>query len=340
MTNRSASPLNDSPGVAIGVTALSADALAVADGDWPRWVQVTPRGEIVTRDGRRYTFEPERLVARFAADGIDVPSDLDHAISRKATSGDRADAVGWIKRLEARPDGTYALVDMLDAGKEALTKKTHRYVSPTFAHTEAGLATWLHSIALVAAPALAMPAIASAQPTNHQETTMSKEIAKALGLAENADEAACLSAITTLTAGKVDKAVHDQALANLTAANQKVAALQADLAARDQADHKAKVDAVIEAALTAKKIVPAQRDQFAALCATAEGLAQVQALLAATPANLQASDLSTRSAPSGDAAAPSDLLVKAHALIEGAAKSGRALSLADAVVQANNGVSA
>lgn len=337
MTNRSASPLNDSPGVAIGVTALSADALAVADGDWPRWVQVTPRGEIVTRDGRRYTFDPERLVARFAADGIDVPSDLDHAISRKATSGDRADAVGWIKRLEARPDGTYALVDMLDAGKEALTKKTHRYVSPTFAHTEAGLATWLHSIALVAAPALAMPAIASAQPTTHQETTMPKEIAKALGLAENADEAACLSAITTLTAGKVDKAVHDQALANLAAATTEVAALQAQLAACDKADHDAKVTAMLDAALTAKKIVPAQRDQYAALCATPEGLVQVQALLAATPAALQPSGLDGLAPGMGSQSLPASLLAKASAEIEKAAKCGVELSIADAVVAANQG---
>lgn len=338
MTQRSASPHNELPGVAIGVATLSADALAADGGEWPRWVKVTPRGEITTRDGRRYTFEPERLVARFAADGIEVPADLDHEISKSAASGQRADAVGWVKQLEARQDGTYALVDLLDTGKDALAKKTHRYVSPTFNHTKEGVATWLHSIALVAAPALAMPAIASASLTSTQEQPMSKDIAKALGLAEGADEAACLSAITTLTAGSVAKAVHDQALANLNAATQKVTDLTAQLAARDKADHDAKVTALLDGALKDKKIVPAQREKYAALCATPEGLADVTALLAATPATLQASNLDDRRAETGDAPETGDLLAKANAEIKKAADAGLTLSLADAVVKVSGGI--
>ncbi|WP_245264977.1 phage protease [Rhodopseudomonas palustris] len=289
------------------------------------------------RDGRRFTFEPERLVARFKADAVDVPADLDHAISLKAKNGDRADAVGWISQLEARPNGTWALVDMLDAGKEALAKKTHRYISPTFHHT-AGLATWLHSIALVAAPALAMPAIASASLTTPQEPHMPNEIAKALGLAETADEAACLSAITTLTTGTVAKAVHDQALANLAAATGRVAELEAQIATRDKADHEAKVTATLDAALKAKKIVPAQRDKYASLCATPAGLAEVQALLDVTPATLQSSGLDDRAADTGDVAQPVDLLAKANAEIEKAQKVGIELSLADAIVKVNQGI--
>lgn len=335
MTHRSASPLTH---IAIGVTALSAEALAAPEGAWPRWVQVTPRGDVTTRDGRRYIFEPERLVARFAADGIDVPADIDHATSRSAFGGGKADAVGWIKQLEARPDGTWALVDMLDAGKEALAKKTHRYLSPTFSHTEAGLATWLHSIALVAAPALSMPAIASASLSHQQETSSMKDIAKALGLADTADQAACLSAITTLTTGKVDKAVHDQALATLTAATTRVAALEAEIAGRDKAGHEAQVKALLDAALKDKKIVPAQRDQFAKLCATAEGLKEVQALLDATPASLQASGLDDRAVETGDAPKHEDLLAKAHAEIEKASKAGLVLSLADAVMKVSGGI--
>jgi phage I-like protein len=372
MPSRSASPLfatlDAAPDVAFGVVTIDAAALS-ADGDaGARWIQVTPRGAVDCRDGRHFIFEPERLVARFEADGIDVPIDIDHAIPTKAKLGEKADAVGWIKKLEARANGTYALVEMLAAGAAALKARTHRFVSPTFPYTKEGLALWLHSAALVAAPALPMAAIASASLAP-KEQSMLKAIAKALGLAETADEAACLaaigklssadplqpiakalglagavdqaaclSAIGTLSTGKVDKVVHDQALANLTAATTQVTTLQAQLATRDTADHSAKVTATIDAALAAKKIVPAQRDQFTKLCATAEGLAQVEALLAATPAGLQGSDLDTRNAPAGDAATSSDaLLAKAHALIDTASKSGRTLSLADAVVQANNG---
>lgn len=336
MKPTNATPLIEQPGIAFGVATLSADALA-GDGEWPRWVQVTPRGPITARDGRRFVFEPERLVARFAADAIDIPVDINHAIPKSVASGGRGDAVGWIKQLEARTDGTYALVDMLDDGKDALAKRTHRYVSPTLCIDGGGGTEWLSSIALVAAPALAMSAIASAQLTTEPEIPM-KDIAKALGLAETADQAACLSAITTLTTGAVAKAVHDQALANLAAATTQVATLTAELAARDKAEHDAKVTALLDGALKGKKIVPAQREHYAGLCATAEGLAQVTTLLASTPATLQGSNLDERQAETGDASKPAELLAKANAEIKKAQDAGLTLSLADAVVKVSGGL--
>jgi phage I-like protein len=337
MKPTNATPQIEQPGIAFGIATLSADALA-ADGDWPRWVKITPRGPITARDGRRFVFEPERLVARFVTDGVEVPADINHAIAKSAGSAsDNGDAVGWATKLEARDDGTWALVDMLDAGRAALAKKTQRYISPTVLCNEAGLAVWLHSFSLVAAPGLAMPAIASASLTT-QEQSMPKDIAKALGLAETADEAACLSAITTLTAGKVDKAVHDQALTNLAAATGRVAELEAQIATRDRADHEAKVTATLDAALKAKKIVPAQRDKYASLCATPAGLAEVQALLDVTPATLQASNLDERAAETGDVPKHEDLLAKANAEIKRAADAGLTLSLADAVMKVSGGI--
>jgi phage I-like protein len=371
MTHRSASPqiasLDAAPDVAFGVLTIDAASLAAGGEGGERWIQVTPRGAVDTRDGRHYIFEPERLVARFAADGIDLPIDFDHAIPTKAKLGEKADAVGWIKRLEARPDGTYALVELLAAGDAALKARTHRFVSPTFPHTKEGLALWLHSAALVAAPALPMAAIASASHTP-KEQSMLKAIASALGLAEGADEAACLaaisklsndplrpiakalglaetadgpaclSAISGLSTAKVDKVVHDQALANLAAATTQVSTLTAQLAARDKTDHEAKVKALLDGALKDKKIVPAQREHYAGLCATAEGLAQVTTLLASTPATLQASNLDDRQAETGDVAQPVDMLAKANAEIEKAQKVGIVLSLPDAVVMVNQGI--
>lgn len=371
MTQPSASPLiarlDAAPDVAFGVVTIDAAALAADGAGGERWIRVTPRGPVDTRDARHYIFEPERLVARFAADGIDLPIDFDHAIPTKAKLGEKADAIGWIKRLEARPDGTYAMVELLPAGEAALKARTHRFVSPTFPHTKEGLALWLHSVALVAAPALPMAAIASASLTPKEQSMLKaialalglaegadeaaclaainklssgplRPIAKALGLAETADGPACLSAITGLSAGTVAKAVHDQALANLATATTQVATLTAQLAARDKADHDAKVNALLEGALKEKKIVPAQREQYAALCATAEGLAHVTTLLAATPATLQASNLDGRQAEAGEAVQPVDLLAKANAEVERAQKAGVVLSLPDAIVKVNKGV--
>ncbi|WP_024278003.1 phage protease [Xanthobacter sp. 126] len=334
MSRRSATPTTP---LATGVIAGEVATLAAGDA-LPSEIKIAPAGTVTTRDGRSFSFDPAVLVARFQAEGVDLPIDLDHAISRRSLFGERANAVGWIKGLSARPDGLYATaVEWLPEGEAALAARSHRYVSPTFHHTDTGAATWLHSVALVAAPALSMPAVADANG-HIQEPFVLKAIARALGLAETADEAACLSAIATMTIGKVDKAVHDQALANLAAVTTERDSAASKLAELAATSRKSKVDTMIEGALAAKKIVPAQRDQYVALCATDAGLAQVEALLAVTPANLQASTLDGR-VPS-DADAPADpvaLAAAASAYQKRLAEAGTNIAYADAVIAVKEG---
>ncbi len=277
------------PGIAEAMTGLTvldaylADPTAAASQAGPDWIKVTPRGKFTARDGRVFDVDPELLAARFVQDGVDLPVDIDHATVKKAMFGEAAPAVGWISKLEARADGLYGKVEWLAEGLAVLAARTHRYISPTLKHDENGKAFWLHSAALVAAPAASMAAVASADLSTSEEPKMLKAIAAALGLSEDASEASCLSAVTNLKA-RIDPAVHQAAL-------DQVKTLSADLDARNAADHKAKVDALLEDALKAKKIVPAQRDQYAALCATPEGLAQVTALLGTMTATLGASGL-------------------------------------------------
>ncbi len=145
--------------------ALAAAAAGAETSAAPEWIQVMPRGTITTRDNRTFTFDPEALVARFSADGVEPPVDLNHS-SATATPV----VVGWVKALQARADGLWARVDWLEGGRAALSARTHRYVSPLFHHDTDGRATWLHSVALVAAPALAgLPALASADTITSQE---------------------------------------------------------------------------------------------------------------------------------------------------------------------------
>lgn len=287
------------PGIAdamTGLTALdayAADPAAAAAKAGPEWIKVTPRGKFTARDGRIFDVDPELLASRFATDAVDLPVDVDHATVKKAMFGDAAPAVGWISRLEARPDGLYGKVEWLDEGLRVLSARSHRYVSPTLKTDDHGRAYWLHSVALVAAPAASMPAVASADLTTPTEKTMLKAIAAALGLTEDAAEASCLSAITSLKS-RIDPAVHQEAL-------NRIQALSADLETRTKADHQTKVDALLDDALKAKKIAPAQRDSYAALCATADGLAQVTALLGTMTAALTPSGLDNRD-PGSDVA--------------------------------------
>lgn len=273
-----------------GLTVLDAylaDPAAAAAKTGPEWIKVTPRGKFTARDGRVFDVDPELLAARFAEDNVDLPVDVDHATVKKAMFGESAPAVGWISKLEARADGLYGKVEWLDEGLKVLAARTHRYVSPTLKHDDNGKAYWLHSAALVAAPAASMPAVASADlsktPSASQEPKMLKAIALALGLTEDASEQSCLSALTSLKS-RIDPAIHAEALKQVTT-------LSAELETIRNGEHQAKVNALIEGALKEKKIVPAQRDHYAALCATPEGLTQVTALLGTVTSVLAASNL-------------------------------------------------
>lgn len=267
--------LSAAPELAIGVVAIDI-AVAAAGKAEPDWIKIAPRGDFRCRDGRTYSLDPDAVIARCAADGTHVPIDIGHG----TVKDDTTPAIGWIEELQARPDGLYGRTDWLAGGKTVLAARTHRYVSPAFHHDAQNRVTWLHSVALVAAPALAnMPALASASQAasadlTHQEPSM-KGIATAVGLQESASEAAILSAIA---AGFVKKAVHDETLAQLSAATTKLAAIE-------KANHEGEVKRELEDALKAKKIAPAQREHLAGLSATADGFAGVKAMLASIAPN-------------------------------------------------------
>lgn len=278
-------------GIAV-LDAYAADPDAAAAKRGPEWIKIAPRGRFTARDGRSFEIDPELLVSRFAADGVDLPIDIDHATVKKAMFGEAAPAVGWISELQARADGLYGRVGWLDEGLRVLSARTHRYVSPTLKTDEAGKAYWLHSAALVAAPAASMPAVASATLTTttlKTEPPMLKAIAAALGLTEDAAEASCLSAIASLK-GRIDPAIHNQAL-------EQIRTLTTQIETGRAAQHQAKVETLLEDALKARKIAPAQRDSYAALCATPEGFAEVEKLFGTLGAGLAPSGLDSRLPP-------------------------------------------
>ncbi|KAB1087343.1 hypothetical protein F4V91_13475 [Neorhizobium galegae] len=264
------------------IDVFAAEPTASGAATAPAWIKLAPRGTFVSRDGRPFQISPELLVERFNADKVSVPLDLDHATVKKAMFGDAAPAVAWIEELAARADGLYGRVEWLQPGIDTLAARSHRYISPALKTDDAGRATWLHSAALVAAPGISMPAVASADPT-HKETNMLKAIAKALNLQDDASEASCLSAIANL-GNRIDPTTHQRTLETLSATQTELNTLKAE-------GRKAKIDALLESALTAKKISPAQRASYEALCATDEGLAQVTALIETFGAGLQATGL-------------------------------------------------
>ncbi len=229
----------------------------------PDWIQLTPRGALTARDGRRLSFDPEALVMAFTADGLQLPIDFQHEGEFVLTLGAKP-ARGWITRLEARAEGVFGRVEWLESGRAAVAAREYRYVSPTFwTAPDRVTATKLKAIALVTSPALGMPALASAA---NEGSTMLKELLAKLGLTENAtpvEALAALDRVVTAAAQPDPKAYVPMAQHEATAAA--LAGAQATIQAAADAAATQRCTSLVDDAVKAGKIAPGARDHFVKL---------------------------------------------------------------------------
>lgn len=126
-----------------------------------KWVQLLPIGEARPVDGRGpwRVVDAEAIVkasAPILARGM--PVDFNHAM--ESEDGTRhAPAAGWIERLEARADGIWGEIAWTSEGRDKIAGRVYRYISPVFAHDNAGQVTAILRAGLTNTPALAMKAI-------------------------------------------------------------------------------------------------------------------------------------------------------------------------------------
>ncbi|WP_119167104.1 phage protease [Algihabitans albus] len=260
-----------------GQTSLLAlCALPLPGGAAPEWVQLMPSadadGALLARDGRSWKLsDPAKVVEASLAEGRDLPFDYEHQTDHAAKNGQPAPAAGWIKALEARPDGIYARVEWTERARQHIESREYRYLSPTFVFDKTSREVKLIlRAALTNDPALEVRALArrEADPPHDLETTMTEEdlkaLCSALGLQADAGPAAIV------------KAAEDQAAALKTAAKGGDAgtAALASLAPLVQLEAEAEPEA-IATAVTARlketgKSVP--MEQYAALASRLEKL--------------------------------------------------------------------
>jgi len=181
---------------------IAAAAEAGADGVWLR---LLPAGVFMLRDGRG-PFDAggktdlQAIVDRSLkhASATELMVDYDHQAVFSAVPGvgGRAEAAGWIAKLEARDDGVYGLVRWTADAATKIASNVYRYLSPLFTSSEAtsGRVGKLLNVGLVNMPALDLAAIAASQILIEKAPPMNA-IAKALGLADGASEAAILAAL-------------------------------------------------------------------------------------------------------------------------------------------------
>jgi phage I-like protein len=234
-----------------------------------------------------------RLAANISALAAKTPIviDYEHQTLVAQQKGIRAPAAGWITSATWRDGiGLFAKVDWTAAAKGHIAADEYRYISPVITHDEmTGEVTALLMAGLVNYPALLGMEPVMAQlagqftPTHPSEPHM--DLAKllallglaatateadvtakitalsarpaipgglvtALGLTATADEATALSAITAL---KAASATDPATLTAMQALQTQVAALQGQINDRQ-------VTELVDGAIAAKKLVPAQKD--------------------------------------------------------------------------------
>lgn len=216
--------------------------------------------------------------------------DYDHQTIHQTANGGKAPAAGWADSLEVREDGVYALnVDWTNTAKTAINDKEYRYISPVIAYNKrTGDVVGVLMAALVNYPALeGLTDLAAAHfnfSTDTNEVEMKEVIVllcAILGLQTDATEAALMAELKGIQS-MLEKDGKTEALkAILTAKNSEIAtlaakintppdpskyapvealaALQSQLSEITKQINGDKVAALIEAALSDGRLLPAQK---------------------------------------------------------------------------------
>lgn len=179
-----------------------------SDGTLPEWIQLTNADHLDCRDGRRFSIPDANQLVKASlayARTEDVAIDYDHQADYAEFNGQPAPAAGWIKELEARPDGIWGRVEWTPKAAEHIKNKEYRYISPSFYRTKAGVVTCIYGAALTNRPALSMKALANAQPTQTTENEMDetlKALLSAMNLPEDTSADKAMALVKELASAK------------------------------------------------------------------------------------------------------------------------------------------
>jgi phage I-like protein len=273
-------------------------ALNFTGNEIPTRIMLVPAAKTVEgRDGRKWANpDPKRVALNSNARMAMLPVDENHSTDLSAPKGGAAPAFGWMKNLCADESGAiWADVEWNGRGREALSKNEYRFISPVFSHSAKGEINCILRAALTNSPNLDLPALNTERKNiNEKEVPMDKELCAALGLPETATKAEVLAAVKSLNAGKekaetqTDKSTVDLSAyaprADLNAMETRAVAAEKQLAELNTAQLKKDAESAVDEAVKNRKIAPASKAEYLALCATKEGLETFKKIAAASPA--------------------------------------------------------
>jgi len=320
--------------------------LTLSEGKAPTWLELIPaanaEGNITGRDGRTWVWDTTAqrdVLNEYTRRGVDIALDWEHATQHRAANGEEAPAAGWIDTLELRNGALMGRVQWTPRGREQVQNREYRYVSPVFDYIpDSKRIARMVSVGLTNTPNLRLSAL------NQEESPMprSSELAAGiavLGLKPDADDAAIATAINTLktelvTAKNAEQPMLERYVPRADYDTLKARAENAEqtLRQRDEAAHKAAVDAAIEGAVKAGKIAPVGVEYYRAQCKEAEGLKQFQEFIKSAPEIAGASGLDQKTPANTNTALNHETLAaKAQAYQAEQRKAGIEISAAAAV---------
>lgn len=178
------------------------------------WYHIAPIGEFAVTSGGKRVMQVIDDKAVQAMAGQSIPGDTPLLVDYEHFSYDpeqSSEAAGWIRELQARPDGLYARIEWTDTGSVAVTNKRYLFVSPVWYPDECEQIAGgkirplrLDSIALTNKPNLRGMRPLSNRGTEEQaqdiragENTMN-ELKALLGLADTATDTDIVAAVKAL----------------------------------------------------------------------------------------------------------------------------------------------
>lgn len=183
------------------IALCSAISLPDAPGA-PDWVHIMPMpGPVRTINGTGpfRVADAQAVIAASLSDPRGIPVDENHSTQIRGARGEPAPARGWVKDLEARPDGIWGRVEWNAKGEALMSERAYRGLSPVIQHLPDGTVLQIRSVALTNTPNLiGLTALNTETPMNWAK------IAAALGLADDAGEDAILAAIAKLKGGTTE----------------------------------------------------------------------------------------------------------------------------------------
>lgn len=260
-------------------------------------IQLLPYGKFRAADGRPTDVEAWYVTDTNGADMValannqrnPLPIDYEHQIIHSLKNGKEAPSAGWMEYFYFTPQGIFADVRWTDKAADYIKNGEYRYISAVFAYDTEGYVRKIFHAALTNTPALdGMEEAMVAASVNllQEDNPMNKKLLAALCtlfvLKADASEADITEKVTALSAAKGDSAVDvldvyaklaekEQSVAALSTQVgnpdpakfvpvEQVAALQADFNALKTSVEADKKAALITAALSQGKLVPALKD--------------------------------------------------------------------------------